>query len=79
MLWGGLEAKEVGMSFCIPLAAYYHDIYGYLKGSNRIAIPVRELLWLCAIGFDSHGIRFAFCAWTVKSLIGSWQRTAEVT
>lgn len=72
MLWGGLEAKEVGMSFCIPLAAYYHDIYGYLKGSNRIAIPVRELLWLCAIELDSHGIRFAFCAWTVA--IGNAQR-----
>jgi hypothetical protein len=60
MLWDHLKAKEVGMSFCVPLAAYYHDIYRYLIRSNRITIPMRELLWLCAIGFDSHGISFAF-------------------
>ena len=23
MLWDHLKAKEVGMSFCVPLAAYY--------------------------------------------------------
>lgn len=49
----------------------------YLIRSNRIAIPVRELLWLCEIGFEPQGISRAFyarvveCRWLVT---GNTQR-----
>jgi hypothetical protein len=33
MLWDHRNAKEVGMSFCVRLAAYYRDIYGYVSDS----------------------------------------------